>query len=48
MRLRPGDGRPLVSAEINGVKARVLEGDTIRLPQATDASYRIVGRFDAR
>ncbi|MCY2955101.1 MAG: hypothetical protein NTU53_24500 [Planctomycetota bacterium] len=32
LRLRSGDGRPLVSAEVNGRKAAVLPGDVILLP----------------
>jgi hypothetical protein len=45
MRLRSGDGRPLASAEIDGVVTKVLEGDTIRLPLKTSAKYRIIGKF---
>ncbi len=46
VRLRSGDGRPLRSATIDGKRTAVLPGDTIRLPDAAKAAYRIVGRFD--
>lgn len=45
MRLRSGNGRPLVSAEINGNEAPVRNGDTIKLPTELEGEYRIVGRF---
>lgn len=45
MRLRSGDGRPLVRAEINGKKTPVLKGDIIVLPQKPKAKYTIVGYF---
>ena len=45
MRLRSGDGRPLTSAEINRVKAEVLDGDVIRLPVSTAGKYEITGKF---
>jgi hypothetical protein len=45
MRLRSGDGRPLVSASINGEATPVLEKDTIKLPIKLNGEYRIVGRF---
>jgi hypothetical protein len=45
MRLRSGDGRPLRSAQINGVDTTVHEGDTIALPLHLQGKYRIVGHF---
>jgi len=45
VRLRSSDGRPLQTADINGTKTEVLDGDTIRLPQNTKGEYRIVGHF---
>jgi hypothetical protein len=45
MRLRSGDGRPLAAAEINGVRAEVLPGDTINLPLATSGTFRVKGTF---
>jgi len=45
IRLRSGDGRPLVEARVNGAKVPVLEGDTIQLPLARQGAYRIVGMF---
>jgi hypothetical protein len=45
IRLRSGDGRPLLSATINGRPAKVLPGDVVLLPLQTDAIYRIVGNF---
>jgi hypothetical protein len=47
MRLRSGDGRPLASAEINGAKTSVLDGDVIVLPGQTRGEHRIVGRFES-
>ena len=35
MRLRSGDGRPLVKATVNGHETAVLAGDTIQLPTRT-------------
>jgi hypothetical protein len=45
MRLRSGDGRPLLSATIDGRPAPVKPGDVIMLPQRTQAHYVIVGQF---
>jgi len=45
MRIRSGDGRPVRSAEIDGVATPILESDTIRLPIGASARHRIVGRF---
>jgi hypothetical protein len=45
MRLRSGDGRPLASAKVNGVDTKVLEKDTIVLPNGTTGNYHIFGRF---
>jgi hypothetical protein len=45
MRLRSGDGRPLLSAKINGKKAEVRSDDTIALLLATEGEYRIEGYF---
>ena len=45
MRLRSGDGRPLASARINRREAKVLPGDTVRLPLLRDGEYHIEGRF---
>jgi mannose-6-phosphate isomerase-like protein (cupin superfamily) len=45
MRLRSGDGRPLAAAEINGVRAEVLPGDTINLPLATNGTFLVKGTF---
>jgi len=46
--LRSGDGRPLVSAEINRVKTPVIDGDTIKLPAQIRGEYRIIGYFETR
>jgi hypothetical protein len=48
MRLRSGDGRPLVAATINGEAVPVQAGDVIMLPLRTTAHYRIVGEFRSR
>ena len=45
MRLRSGNGRPLRSAQVNGVGTAVYDGDTIALPLHLQGKYRIVGRF---
>jgi hypothetical protein len=45
LRLRSGDGRPLVTAEINGQKAKVLPGDTILLPVQLEGELSIVGGY---
>jgi hypothetical protein len=45
VRLRSGDGRPLVSAEVNGQPAKVLPGDIILLPVQTDSTYKLEGKF---
>jgi hypothetical protein len=45
MRLRSGDGRPLASAKVNGVDTKILEKDTIVLPNGTTGNYHIVGYF---
>lgn len=45
MRLRSGDGRPLVSAEVSGRPVRVLEGDIVELPRVRDGKYTVVGAF---
>jgi hypothetical protein len=45
IRLRSGDGRPLVSAEVNGRQAQVLPGHIVVLPVQTDGEYSIVGKF---
>jgi len=45
IRLRSGDGRPLVSATINGKRAQVLPGDVVRLPAGTSGDYTVVGSF---
>ena len=45
MRLRSGNGGPLVSAMVNGRATRVLERDTIMLPADLKGEYRIVGIF---
>lgn len=45
MRLRSGDGRPLASAEVNGIEAGIVGQDVISLPTEQDAAYEIVGRF---
>ena len=46
MRLRSGDGRPLVSATINGASVPILERDTIRLPARIKGESRVVGYFN--
>jgi hypothetical protein len=45
MRLRPTTGRRLAAVTINGRKAPVLEGNTIKLPQETRGEYNIEARF---
>jgi len=45
MRLRSGDGRPLVSATVAGNPVQVLDGDVIRLPLLARGKCRVVGRF---
>ena len=45
VRLRSGDGRSLVSAEVNGEAVDVMAGDVIQVPARSNAKYRIVGRF---
>jgi hypothetical protein len=45
MRLRSGDGRPLVAAEVNGQKVRVLPGDVILLPVQLEGEITVVGCF---
>jgi len=45
MRLRSGDGRPLVGATVNGTDAPVQPGDVIALPVLTDGTLRVAGRF---
>lgn len=45
IRLRSGDGRPLVSATVNGRRARVLKGDVVLLPASTTGTYAVVGSF---
>ena len=45
VRLRSGDGRPLSSARVNGMRTTVLEGDMIQLPNGTKGSFRIVASF---
>jgi hypothetical protein len=46
IRLRSGDGRPLVSATVNGQATPVQAGDIILLPVQTDGSFEVVGKFD--
>lgn len=48
MRLRSGDGRPLVAATIDGEAVPTQAGDVIMLPQRTTGHYRIVGEFRSR
>ena len=45
VRLRSGDNRPLVSAETNGVSAKVSDGDVIRLPPVATGDFKIQGKF---
>jgi len=45
MRLRSGDGRPLSSAQIDGARVPVTEGDVIALPNQIKARYHVVGAF---
>lgn len=45
MRLRSGDGRPLISATINGQAVAVQPHDIITLPSECRGKYSIVGRF---
>jgi len=45
MRLRSGDGGPLASVEVNGVRTEILDKDIIRLPAETKGEYRIIARF---
>jgi len=46
VRLRSGDGRPLVAAMANGVDVDLLGDDTIGLPTAREGTCRVVGRFE--
>jgi hypothetical protein len=46
--LRSGDGRPLVSAEINGASTPVIDCDTIKLPTQIKGEYRISGCFETK
>jgi hypothetical protein len=48
IRLRSGDGRPLVSAEINGASTPVIDCDTIKLPTQIKGEYKIIGCFETR
>jgi hypothetical protein len=45
IRLRSGDGRPLLAAQVNGASVPVLPGDLIALPLEKKARCQIVGRF---
>jgi hypothetical protein len=45
IRLRSGDGRPLLSATINGRRVRVHAGDMVVLPAAITGDYLITGSF---
>ncbi|HBO45222.1 MAG TPA: hypothetical protein DD670_15100 [Planctomycetaceae bacterium] len=46
MRLRSGDGSPLVSATVNDAAVPVESGDTIVLPPAMQGKLHVVGRFE--
>jgi hypothetical protein len=46
MRLRSGDGSPLVSATVNGVATPVQSGDTILLPANIEGVIQVVARFE--
>ncbi len=46
MRLRSGDGSPLVSATLQGTAVPVQRGDAILLPAGTEGPIKVVGRFD--
>ncbi|MBN2021724.1 MAG: hypothetical protein JW809_02935 [Pirellulales bacterium] len=46
MRLRSGDGSPLVSATLDGAPVPVQPGDTIILPPNTQGTIKVVGRFE--
>ena len=45
VRLRSGDGSPLVSATVNGVATPIQPGDTIVLPSNTQDRIQIVAWF---
>ena len=45
MRLRSGDGRPLMSAEINGQEIDVLDNDLIILPHTKKGDFVLTGHF---
>ena len=45
MRLRSGDGSPLVSASCDGEEINVLPGDLVVLPATIAGSHTIVGKF---
>jgi hypothetical protein len=45
MRLRSGDGRPLLAASVNGEPVQVLGGDVIMLPLRTVGRYAVTGHF---
>ncbi|MCC6446817.1 MAG: hypothetical protein IT210_25620 [Armatimonadetes bacterium] len=45
LRLRSGDGRPLASILVNDNPAKLLEGDTVRLPLKKNGTYQVVGGF---
>jgi hypothetical protein len=45
MRLRSGDGRPLVSATVNDAPAPVQPGDVIALPATTQGAFHVIGRY---
>ncbi|MEW6073764.1 MAG: hypothetical protein AB1726_14360 [Planctomycetota bacterium] len=45
LRLRSGDGRPLVAATIDGEPLAVESGDLVTLPVVLDGRMEVVGRF---
>ncbi len=46
MRLRSGDGSPLISATLQGAAVPVQRGDTIPLPADAEGPIKVVGRFE--
>ena len=45
MRLRSGDGRPLMSANVNGEEVDFLVNDLIMLPHTKKGEFVITGHF---
>ena len=46
LRLRSGDGRPLLSAKVNGAIKPVLSGDLVELPLAKNEKCRVTAAFE--